>query len=482
MAKQIDISEISARNYTLIDGLTPDIVKRKYIWLLNAIVKGAIIGQDSYGLVWYSGEWIAGEWEDGTWYSGIWYDGEWKNGRFYSYRFDNRQLLQGYKRILEKDNPKYSEFRHGIWRRGEFYNGYFGSDHFQDNWSCIPDFGYSLTYIEILYYGVRWESGTFYNGIFRNAAWIGGIFQNGIFYNSEWINGNFLNGTFQGNRWWNGNFTGGDFVYGCWLNGKFNQADSNIRSRFGSMPLTGETNMTDTSVIWYNGEFLNGEFHSGLNLISGITSISDNHHRTVWKNGTWYNGTWYGGTHVDGEFNNGYWLEGIWSGGTFNNGYWYNGFWLDGIINDGHFGYGLFKNVNQKGGELGYQTPSNIIQLATISGLTSAPKTLGNVPSVYTDSGVTNIIQNSAVCGGWVKYDGGEKVTARGVCWTTKGGHPTDDGPHTVDGDGIGGFESHITGLLPGMEYIVRAYASNSVGTTYGETITFMTQWTLNPS
>ena len=58
-------------------GLTPDIIKRKYNWILNAIVDNAIIGQDDYGFVWYSGSWIAGEWEDGTWYSGIWYDGEW---------------------------------------------------------------------------------------------------------------------------------------------------------------------------------------------------------------------------------------------------------------------------------------------------------------------------------------------------------------------------------------------------------------------
>ena len=97
-------------NYILVDGLTPDIIKRKYIWLLNAIVENAIVGQDHYGLVWYAGDWKAGEWEDGTWYSGIWYDGEWKNGNWYSYRFDIRQLLQRNKRILEKDNSIYSSF------------------------------------------------------------------------------------------------------------------------------------------------------------------------------------------------------------------------------------------------------------------------------------------------------------------------------------------------------------------------------------
>ena len=356
-------------NVTLIDGVTPDIIKRKYIWLLNAIVENAIIGQDDYGLVWYSGNWIAGEWEDGTWYSGIWYDGEWKNGKWYSYRYDTRQLLQRNKRILEKDNPIYSQFRHGIWRRGEFFNGYFGSDVFID-WS-------TAAYVDIIYTQPRWENGVFYNGIFQNSAWIDGMFQNGLIYNCEWLNGVFSNGTFQGYKWWNGNFTGGDFVLGYWLTGKFNQTNPNVKSRFGSMPLTGTTN-TGTTVYWYDGDFLNGEFHSGLNIVSGKTLVSDNHNRTIWLNGTWFNGTWYGGTHIGGVFNNGYWFEGFWSGGTFNNGYWENGLWLNGIINNGNFIHGLFKNVIFNNGKLGYQPPVTLQQQISTTNVTQsvAPKSM----------------------------------------------------------------------------------------------------------
>ena len=279
MAKIINIEDYSdtLSNYTMIDGLTPDIIKRKYIWLLNALVENAIIGEDDYGLVWYSGNWLGGEWEDGTWYSGIWYDGEWKNGNFYSYRFDTRQLLQRNKRILEKDNPAYSEFKNGIWRRGNFYNGYFGPDRYFENWEFKTD-------QEIVYYPIRWESGVFQGGIFRNASWLSGTFQGGIFYNSLWYNGTFSNGTFQGYEWRTGNFTGGDFVLGYWRTGNFNQSNINIKSRFGSMPLTGKTNRVGTSVIWYDGQFINGEFHSGLNIVSGVTTVSDNHNRTIWKN------------------------------------------------------------------------------------------------------------------------------------------------------------------------------------------------------
>jgi len=381
-------------NCVMIDGLTTDIIKRKYIWLLNAIIDNAIIGEDDYGLVWYSGTWYSGEWEDGTWYSGIWVDGEWKNGNFYSYRFDTKQLLQRYKRILEKDNPIYSQFRHGIWRRGNFYNGYFGPgigqgvDKDYDGWD-------QLLSSEIMYYDTRWESGIFYNGIFRNAVWLSyydtdSIFKNGVFYNSEWVNGTFLSGTFQGYEWWNGKFNGGDFVgnpnlvqnfssgsSAChWWNGVFNQTDPNIRSRFGTWITTGTTDVPFTNVVWHDGVFYKGEFHSGLNIISGKTSISNNHNRSVWSGGTWFDGTWYGGTHLGGEFNNGYWQEGIWQGGDFNNGSWLNGFWSGGTINNGFFSSGLFNDVVFNGGQSGYQ-PSDIIlykQNLNLYYLTTPPK------------------------------------------------------------------------------------------------------------
>lgn len=374
--KNYDISEYkdTVINFTLIDGLSLDIIKRKYIWLLNALVEDAIIGQDDYGLVWYSGNWLAGEWEDGTWYSGIWYDGEWKNGKFYSIRFDKQQLLLRNKRILEKDNPKYSQFRRGIWRRGEFYGGYFGPEFYLNSGLDVEWSRYSK--IEMIYWDTRWESGTFYNGIFRNAVWLQpvtgskSIFSGGIFYNSQWFDGTFSNGTFQGAKWWIGNFTGGDFVSGDWMDGNFNQSNPNIKSRFGSMPITGKTS-SYTVVNWYNGNFINGEFYSGLNIISGYASTSDYHKRTIWHNGLWQNGLWYGGTFISGTFNNGHWFEGFWSGGTFNNGYWYNGYWLDGVVNDGYFIQGIFKNVKFNNGQLGYQ-PQQIY--STNNSIVTPPK------------------------------------------------------------------------------------------------------------
>jgi hypothetical protein len=94
------------------------------------------------------------------------------------------------------------------------------------------------------------------------------------------------------------------------------------------------------------------------------------------------------------------------------------------------------------------------------------------IPVVTTDI-TTNITTNSATSGGNVSSDGGAAVTERGVCWSTTTG-PTITDPRTSDGTGTGAFVSNITGLTTGLTYYVRAYATNSVGTSYGNEETFV--------
>ncbi|MBR4537171.1 MAG: fibrobacter succinogenes major paralogous domain-containing protein, partial [Bacteroidales bacterium] len=94
-------------------------------------------------------------------------------------------------------------------------------------------------------------------------------------------------------------------------------------------------------------------------------------------------------------------------------------------------------------------------------------------PAVTT-SGVIRISFTSVTCDGNVNYEGIAAVTARGVCWSTSP-NPTVNDSHTVDSSGLGSFTSLITGLQPIVHYYVRAYATNSAGTAYGNEIEFTT-------
>lgn len=95
-------------------------------------------------------------------------------------------------------------------------------------------------------------------------------------------------------------------------------------------------------------------------------------------------------------------------------------------------------------------------------------------PTVTTTA-ATNVSTNSATCGGNVTSDGGANVTARGVCWSTSQ-NPTISNQHTNDGTGTGQFTSTITGLSANTTYYVKAYATNSAGTSYGTQKSFKTQ------
>ena len=101
-------------------------------------------------------------------------------------------------------------------------------------------------------------------------------------------------------------------------------------------------------------------------------------------------------------------------------------------------------------------------------------KTIAGMASVTTKS-ITGITASSAVSGGNVVSDGGDNITARGVCWATSQ-NPTINNSHTSDGTGFGDFSSSITGLANNVTYYVRAYATNSNGTAYGEERSFTTQ------
>lgn len=87
---------------------------------------------------------------------------------------------------------------------------------------------------------------------------------------------------------------------------------------------------------------------------------------------------------------------------------------------------------------------------------------------------VTQITLNSGLSGGTIISDGGEDITEKGVCWSTAT-NPTIADSKTSDGKGSANFVSNMVGLAEGTPYYVRAYATNSVGTAYGNEVTFTT-------
>lgn len=99
--------------------------------------------------------------------------------------------------------------------------------------------------------------------------------------------------------------------------------------------------------------------------------------------------------------------------------------------------------------------------------------TTNGLPTVTTDS-ITNITAASAVCSGNVTSDGGFSVTEKGFCWSTSQ-YPTTSGSHSSAGSGVGSFNGSISNLSINTTYYVRAYATNSMGTAYGEQISFTT-------
>ena len=94
--------------------------------------------------------------------------------------------------------------------------------------------------------------------------------------------------------------------------------------------------------------------------------------------------------------------------------------------------------------------------------------------STITTATIGDITATSAACGGNVADDGGGTVTARGVCWSTSQ-YPTVSDNHTIDGIGTGSFTSSIMELAANTPYYVRAYATNSEGTAYGNEVSFTT-------
>ncbi|MEI6753775.1 MAG: FISUMP domain-containing protein [Paludibacter sp.] len=100
-------------------------------------------------------------------------------------------------------------------------------------------------------------------------------------------------------------------------------------------------------------------------------------------------------------------------------------------------------------------------------------RNLAFIPTLITTE-VSSITSTSAMSGASITSDGNDSITVRGLCWNTTGS-PTINNSMSTDGISKGSFTRKIVGLTPNTTYYVRAYATNSEGTAYGNEQTFTT-------
>ncbi len=91
------------------------------------------------------------------------------------------------------------------------------------------------------------------------------------------------------------------------------------------------------------------------------------------------------------------------------------------------------------------------------------------------------ISSTTATSGGNITSDGGGSITARGVCWSISQNPTIALSTKTSDGTGSGSYTSSLTGLSPNTLYYVRAFATNSEGTAYGNQVSFLSNTLFSP-
>lgn len=102
----------------------------------------------------------------------------------------------------------------------------------------------------------------------------------------------------------------------------------------------------------------------------------------------------------------------------------------------------------------------------------------GNTAPTVTTQAPTSILTTTATGNGNITATGGVDPTVRGICWDLQTNADPDINDSKVEETGTfstGAFTGSITGLTAGTQYKVRAYATNSVGTSYGSVQTFYT-------
>jgi uncharacterized protein (TIGR02145 family) len=96
------------------------------------------------------------------------------------------------------------------------------------------------------------------------------------------------------------------------------------------------------------------------------------------------------------------------------------------------------------------------------------------LPTVITDS-IYSIVCTSALCRGNIISNGGSNIIQKGVCWSIQPNPTITDNVSVLNQVMIGTFNRYISDLFSSTTYYVRTFATNSVGTSYGNELSFTT-------
>lgn len=107
--------------------------------------------------------------------------------------------------------------------------------------------------------------------------------------------------------------------------------------------------------------------------------------------------------------------------------------------------------------------------------VTSTTASTKKTPTVKTHYVSTEVRRVSAFCKGEVIDDGGSEIKERGFCLSQHPNTTIEDSVLREQG-GLGEFYGRIVGLTGGTRYYIRAFATNSSGTGYGEEKSFTTK------
>lgn len=102
-----------------------------------------------------------------------------------------------------------------------------------------------------------------------------------------------------------------------------------------------------------------------------------------------------------------------------------------------------------------------------------------NTPTITTVD-ISNISHDSATSGGIITNNGGSPIILNGICWDTSS-LPSISSNHTNGDVSIDTFTSNLTNLDDNTTYYVRAFATNSIGTAYGNELSFTTKPNTSP-